>query len=565
LIARGATLYALGHRVFPRQTLIAPLDEFRRRRGYLPEVGHNDAEGFFIKYARLYRSDTPYPGLLKLDLLEKRGFGTGIDQTYRLLGGAGILYLYNLLPRAGVPQETSGRIQHSQQFGSLRADLTSDYRRSSYQYAVSDGTDTTSYNNNLNLVRQVGGASTTLGLNQSLTRSFSTFSNLSANLAHNQRFGPRMTGSFGADYLSNDSGTTEAAQLNSRVELRRQERAFDVTFAANDTHSISGPGQFSGVERLPEIALLTDTFRLRRGRLASEWPARFQLSLGSYHEQANDVRTERALFDLSLTGKRWSFSRSQVDLNAGFRQGFYGNGAAQYVVNGNTRYSYSIGRDSELSLAHIYQEAEGFTPFRFDFPYSSNRVESLLALRKGERIGIALRTAYDFRGGTPIRWQPLTIQSFWKPNAHALLTLGTSYNLNDLGSIAPGIDQSRFQTVVAELRVRRPDGLKLDVGVRYDPTNSSFPAAKGQIDTRIGRKWHVAALIGYDGFSRFNDFMITRDLHCWEISLVRIDHRDWRREQSWQIFLRLKAFPFFDRLGVGQSGQALDTSVGTIY
>src|SRR5262249_49548940 len=105
----------------------------------------------------------------------------------------------------------------------------------------------------------------------------------------------------------------------------------------------------------------------------------------------------------------------------------------------------------------------------------------------------------------------------------------------------------------------------LDVGLRYDPARSGFAAAKTQIDTPIGRKWHVAALVGYDGFARFSDFMIIRDLHCWELSIIRTDHRDWRREQGWQLFLRIKAFPIFNRYGVGQSGQSIDTSVGDIY
>jgi hypothetical protein len=254
-----------------------------------------------------------------------------------------------------------------------------------------------------------------------------------------------------------------------------------------------------------------------------------------------------------------------VDLTAGFKQAFYGDGAAQYVLGGNTRYSYLIGRNSEWSLAHIYQEAQGFTPFRFDFPFAFNRMESLLSLRQSDHIGIAFRTGYDLRGGTPVRWQPLTIQSFWKPNAHSLFTLGTSYNIDSFGTSVAGVGQSRFQTVVSELRVRVPDGLRLDVGVRYDPTRSKFAAVKTQIDTQIGRKWRVAALVGYDGFARFSDFMITRDLHCMELSLIRTDHRDWRREEGWQLFLRIKAFPLFDRFGVGQSGQAIDTSVGQVY
>ncbi len=59
--------------------------------------------------------------------------------------------------------------------------------------------------------------------------------------------------------------------------------------------------------------------------------------------------------------------------------------------------------------------------------------------------------------------------------------------------------------------------------------------------------------------------MIIRDLHCWELSLVRVDERSWRREQGWRINLMIKAFPVFSNYGTGVSGQALDTNVGDVY
>jgi hypothetical protein len=105
----------------------------------------------------------------------------------------------------------------------------------------------------------------------------------------------------------------------------------------------------------------------------------------------------------------------------------------------------------------------------------------------------------------------------------------------------------------------------MDLGLRYEPAHSGFTAAKFQIDTPIGRQWHFAGLFGYDGFSHFNDFMVIRDLHCWELQLVRTDHTDWRREQGWSINLMIKAFPVYSNYGLGQAGQELNTGVGDIF
>src|SRR5207244_6048049 len=117
------------------------------------------------------------------------------------------------------------------------------------------------------------------GVNRSETSSVGTFRNLTANLLHTQQLGRRLSATFGTDYLSSDSGgTSQNAQLNSRLELKSQGRAFDLALMANDTHTLSGLAQFAGVERLPEVTLLTDSAHLAHGTLAQDWPARLQLS-----------------------------------------------------------------------------------------------------------------------------------------------------------------------------------------------------------------------------------------------------------------------------------------------
>jgi hypothetical protein len=152
------------------------------------------------------------------------------------------------------------------------------------------------------------------------------------------------------------------------------------------------------------------------------------------------------------------------------------------------------------------------------------------------------------------------------PSRNSLFYLGTSYNPNPFNlPSGTSLRQSHLQTIIAQLRIRVPQGLKLDVGARYEPDHGGFSAAKLGIDTPIGKKWHFAGLFGYDGFSRFNDFMIVRDLHCWQISIVRMDHSDWRSQQGWQINLTIKAFPVFQNYGVGGAGQPLDTGVGDIF
>lgn len=574
MIIRKATLFALGHRLFTLPTLVIPLrDRPYRRFPIIPEVGQNESEGYFVKAAYQYLLRDQLPGLLKLDLMQKRGIGTGIQQAYRLgAAGAGTLLLYNLLPSAGVAADRSGHLQHTQQFGNIRADINGDFRRSDYQYAVAEGTSTTSVSGGVNLTRQVRGANTALSLRQDSTTGFGTFSTLSSSLLHTQEFSPRFRGSFGADYVTSTSGGATAAdittkQLNTRLELRRQQPTYDLLLQANESSDLGSEGRGGGgLQRQPELQLTTDTFRFRRGLFATSLPLRLMVSAGRFHEDPQSISTERYLMQLDLTNKRLERGSHSLDLNAMFRQSFYGDGGAQYVVGANNRYTLALGRESEFNLSHILQNPEGYTPFRFDFPYKQNRLEANLLVAKGERFDVGFRTGYDFRAPEQFKWQNITMRLRWLPTPNSLLYLGTSYNPNPLG-LPTGSEfrERRLQTVVGQFRLRVPDGMKLDLGARYDPARSGFPAVKMAIETAIGRKWRFAGLFGYDGYSRFNDFMIIRDLHCWELAIIRTDHRDWRREQGWRINLSIKAFPVFQRFGVGESGQPLDTTVGDVY
>ncbi len=75
-------------------------------------------------------------------------------------------------------------------------------------------------------------------------------------------------------------------------------------------------------------------------------------------------------------------------------------------------------------------------------------------------------------------------------------------------------------------------------------------------------------MAGWNGVTDQFDYiqcMLTRDLHCWEASLVFVDQGGFYRDQSVMLNLRIKAFPFFRNFGVGTFGEALDTSVGQVY
>src|SRR5262249_16945185 len=262
---------------------------------------------------------------------------TGVQQAYRLAGGAGTLLLYGLLPKAGVAAERSGHLQHSQMFGNVRADFTRDFRESDYQYAEASGVSTTTVGAGVNLSRQVEGMNTTLTLREAQTTGSGRFSTLTSSLNHTQQFGHGLSGIFGADYLtSSSSGAAGNSQVNSRIELRDHQKLFDLALQANDSTILSGSSTraSTGLQRQPELSLQPDTARFTGRFFGRTLPIQLLLSFGRFHEEPRTVETERALLQLDIRQRIFEKGSHSLTLTDMFRQSFYGDGGAQYVFGG---------------------------------------------------------------------------------------------------------------------------------------------------------------------------------------------------------------------------------------
>jgi len=145
-----------------------------------------------------------------------------------------------------------------------------------------------------------------------------------------------------------------------------------------------------------------------------------------------------------------------------------------------------------------------------------------------------------------------------QPTRNLLLYTATGYDFN----------RSQWRQVINQLRVRCGNDFRLDLGSRYDPTRGKLATLAGLLDTPLGTKYRLQAVAGWNGFTNSFDYRslrLTRDLHCWEASLTYVDQGGFFNNQGLFFNLRIKAFPLVDNFGMGNFGQALDTSVGQVY
>jgi len=180
-----------------------------------------------------------------------------------------------------------------------------------------------------------------------------------------------------------------------------------------------------------------------------------------------------------------------------------------------------------------------------------------LNLENSEKFRLSLIGGYNFEQPR-FPWQDSVIRMAIQPNPDLLFYTATGYDFN----------RGTLRQVINQLRLRHGDNFKLDLGTRYDPTRGKLATAATALDTPIGPKYRLQAVAGWNGLTNtfdYRSFRLTRDLHCWEASLTYVDQGGFYNNRGFYFNLRIKAFPLYDNFGVGNFGQALDTSVGQVY
>jgi hypothetical protein len=559
MIARHVTLLALGHRLFSLPVLSIPLNRVGGRSNLIPQVGQTQAEGMFVKTAYNYLATKNSNGLLKLDLMSRKGFGQGVEQSYTLGKGAGSIQAYHLFDRTLGADSITGRLTHRQNFGPVVMNVASDYRSNSYQYAPATKTNNTDFS----LLRNLKGMNTELRVRRSFTNGIGTFETLNSVLTHRQKLlGANTALTLDFSDFGSSSSTSDNLELNSKLEMSRQLHRYDWQFVFSKRYDLDGSDflgdeRFASLDRLPELTLQSDTSRLGRS-LPFGLPATMALSVGRYNEGPLGVDTERMMFDINTRPQQHKIS-SALGLNygLGFRQAFYGNEAAQYVIRADTSLTQKLGGKSNFTLRYRYQRPRGASAFRFDFANTYNVLGGRLDLRETEKFKLSLTSGYNF-ALPQLPWQDVALRARYTPSKVFSIYTSTGYDLN----------HSQWRSLINQFQIRAPGGLSLDLGTRYDIERSELGTARAVLETPFGAKTKIKAVAGYNGFSGAFDYralQVTRDLHCWEATLAFVDQADFFAEKGVRLNLRIKAFPIFDQFGVGQRGQSLtDTSMGDV-
>ncbi len=584
LVARRVSFYRKDRRLFTIPYLFVPLNERFAQQTLFPQVGQTPDEGLFIKFALGYALVGSLPGILHLDALQKKGLGTGFDQTYgdtkRLARGAGTLSLYRLYDQSRGVQNITGSLAHQQKFGTVLVSLNTQLQQNSYYAGLSNSRAQNSF---LTLTRSVGNLSDSvranltqsdygLGSTQTLTSSFDQTYRPTGRESLETHFD---LSSYRSPSFAGFGGSSRR-ELDSNLDYKQRGNRVDVEVLGAQFQSLSGSATgnatlLGGVERLPELRLATDGTRETLGGLLPR-TTQLNLSLGDFVEPSSKTSTERLRFGLDTGTMTHDInSRNEMTYGGAFQQGIYGDNTAQYVLNGRTGYRLRIGSKSSIGAAYTYLRPYGYSPFVFDTVGSSNLAALSLDEQESDKLRLTLATGYDFNqthgrngfGAAP--WQNVAFQSAYTPSDVFRLRTTAAYDLN----------HNALLDLTNSVRVRVPQGLSLDVAGRFSPQEHVFSEVNGNVDLPFLRDptedagYRLRAIGGYNGFTKrfeYKGLALTRSWHDFEASLIYQDTLTGLRPGSGITFnFRLKAFPAEEPFAIGQFGQSLDTSLGEVY
>lgn len=556
IVFRNVRVIVLGKRLVTFPRFVVPIREIQKNPSLIPRFGQSAEEGAYAKFGYTALASQSNMTFLLADVMQRKGLGLGVQDFYKTNGGYGGLYFYHLNDQ-NISQETlNGRFNHTQRWGSLQMDASSNFRSNSYLYAPQSKT----LDNQLSFTRTTSGANTSLTLGQSISDVFQRTTTRSGNLRHRQDFDPRTYMNTSFDYTGYTSQDQTRARLVSQTLFSKRNCKFDWDISAQKITDLSdeafvGTGQFGGIERLPEVSISSDSTRLGHV-LPLNLPARMRFSYGRFAELPQSEK-DRAFLDISSPSTRYEISNTWSAMaGAGFKQFVYGDGTAQYSMDASTQLSKNLGDTSTFALTYRYQKPQGFTPFRFDFIGKYNIINASLNIENSQRFKMSLIGGYNFEQ-KQFPWQDSVLRFTFQPSDNLLFYTATGYDFN----------RSQWRQVINQVRIRSGENFKLDIGTRYDPISSKLATARGLLDTRVGKD-RIQAIAGWNGITGAFDYrsiMYTRDLHCWEASVTFVDQGGFYTNRGIYFNVRIKAFPLLTNFGQGNFGQALDTSVGEVY
>ncbi len=544
------SVYLFGTRIF-RYPFDLVLSLETKENKFIPEIGENQVEGKYAKFAYSYAMDDENSGLLRLHLTEKRGTGYGFDHWLDTSRHSGELALFYEPSEGALTSRLNHRWAMSREYA---WDLRSSFQRNSGYYGTTE-----TISNDWSLTRRAKSVDSSLGFRQSIsTSSDQKSTRLSTAYTHRQRLGVNSEWNLRATMrdTKSKSGQPTDEELETSFEYRTRQKRYDLNFLVDKRYDLdgsryTGDSTYRALNRLPQITLKTDTDRLDGWRPFGRISTRGELEMARYEQDPEGLSVSRLATRFDFGGSRQQLSRdATLRTSARYYQSFYDDGSAAYVLaaNSDLRVEGSDGWTSRLLLS--YSKPDGFSPIRLDYWGRNKNVRFQLGRLEPNKSRLDLSTGRDFVSD---QWQAALAKYEVMTSSSSKLSLDTGYD----------IERSEWRMLQSRWTFAHPRRLRVSLGAQYDLDESDFRQGTIDVDWYVDRKTQLEFQGRYSGSTNKLDQMdvrLTRDLHCWLGSIAYS-----KPTGDWQINIGLKAFPAVQTNFGSTHGSSFQSGAGVYY
>ncbi len=522
LVLRRVSVFLFGVKLITLPEIVIPLNETRRRRprtDYLPEIGQNYDEGYYVRLPYAFSEGDNGGTLVRLDVTQKRGLGYRIEQEY-LAGKQPSTYSTgggNYGGSAGLGPGDSGAYINAFGYGSAGARLprlgTESVPQNGGLFTM-QGYFNEGFNQNFNLSykhqQDIGGSNhfsfdTEVQNNSYFVLGAATTSSTSQttrfDFAHNDathgvqadlNINLARTGSTGFSTNQLTADFKQAFQFASGGTTRNS-----LSFEANLSHLLTTTTDLTSTtgatsESVNRSEQLDTQFQLQH--VAREYSLTLNANDNApigFQSGGSSFGSVEKLPELLASVDTFNFKRGWLkDLPTTFQFGYgeYSEPSSDIttdrVLLGLTTRPITIlrGRTELVTAAGIEQHFYGDGAADYIVHDATDLRQHLAG-----RSGIDVHYSYDQpEGGTPFvfdqlpRSHSLTAEAGYLDDRRFQLTARVGYNL--LGSALVG--QSPWQSLSTHLMYRPVSTARFDATQSYDPNTGRFIILNNQLQRR---------------------------------------------------------------------------------
>ena len=436
IVARKAVVFLGPTAIFYLPLLVIPLVEAavdqRKNASFLPLIGYNKTEGFFVKARIGFAPSDTYFGYYRLEYFTKRGLGLG----YTAFIGSSIgkrstsIDSYSIDDHLQKARHTNISVQETENFnrrvrGQFGIDYVSDYGPNLALPATVDLRGS--------LIRQGNGSTETLTFSRFLRGKLSD--NFNVGFIDSLVLSPSLQQQINLTYAKFNSSISSSNTLKISTNTHLFTKFADYNLAYDKSDYSANP---FGYDRLPELQVLP---HFNYGTL--KFGPQVQFTIGKYTEPQNHFTTSRvqAKIDESVFFK--IFGNSDFSAHYNIDQDYYGTGDAKAFDQQNASLNTPIGTHFVNSISYNEQHPIGpaNVPFQL-FDRLSNGAHSAQ-----DTLRFFNRDIYSFQLATGTSFnrqaQSVSYQASVKPSPRSYVVLGGYYQPGS----GRGFNQTNVQAI----------------------------------------------------------------------------------------------------------------------